>query len=309
MSSQRKKKKSLDLQKKIVAEKIDTLKSNPSQNGPEIRKLKKIEKELNDACNKIRPKKSNIVWPQSSMNAEPRTREAIKDIIEKIENGQELSIDEAKGITGRSLLFDLPSFDFIDDNPVDYLHGVCLGVVKRCVELTFKVGDARTRETKRKLSLPSQFNSQIHVIKVFHEFNRRIRNLDFSVYKGQEFRNLLLFFFPLILNCIEPNERERNMWLYLTYMIKACVVPKEEFRPIPLQKIEHCMKSFYSLYETLFGVRNCSYNTHVTSGHLLEMRYSDPLTCTSAFPFESFYGELRNLFCPRYYVNPKTDPD
>ena len=294
----KKKKEAIEMQKQIIAEKLETVTQTRSANSSQVLKLKNIEKKLVLEEKQLKPRKSNICWPKTSASGPPRTREEINNIIDKIENDVPLDIDESKGIVGRSLFLDISGFNFVNDIPVEYLHVCCLGVVKRCVELTFKVGENRIRITKRKLSLPSQFNCQIYYILVPREFNRRIRDLDFSVYKGQEFRNLILFFFPLILNCIEPGEKERNMWLYLTFMIKACVVPTEEFQAIPLDMIEHCSVKFYSLYQALFGVKNCTYNTHIVGAHIIEIRFHGPLTLTSAFPFESFYGELRNSFVP-----------
>lgn len=294
----KKKRESIAMQKQIVSEKIETLKQSASQNSSEINKLKNVEKKLSAEESQIKEKKSNIVWPKSTVNAPPRTRHEIMDIIEKIENDQPLFPEERKGIIGRSLFLDVPNFNFVNDIPVEYLHCGCLGVIKKCVELTFNVGTNRVRETKRKLSSPALFNAQIHSVKFPRECNRRIRDLDFAVYKGQEFRNLLLFGFPLILNCIEPNAKERNMWLYLTFMIKACTIPSEEFRQFDHRLIERCSFTFYSLYQQLFGMRNCTYNTHMVGGHLLEIRFHGPLTCTSAFPFESFYSEMRRSFVP-----------
>ena len=293
-----KKKDEIAMQKEIVAEKLNSLQQSSNQDSNEIRKLKNLEKKLAASEKQIKTKKSNIVWPKTSRDAPPRTTEELREIIDKIENDIPMSIDEAKGVIGRSVLFDLPSFNYVSDAPVEYLHLVCIGITKRCVELTFKVGEARPRITKRKLSLPSSFNVQIHNVKVFREFNRRIRKLDFAVYKAQEFRNLVIFFFPLILNCIEPTAKERHMWLFLSYMIKACVIPKEEFSLALLPVIDKCTKMFYSLYQQLFGVKNCTYSIHVGGSHLIDMRYHGPLTCTSAFPFESFYGEIRNSFVP-----------
>lgn len=289
-------KEKLQLQRQIVSEKISSLRESDEQN--DLAKLKRLEKDLLESEKKIKTKKSNIVWPKTSMNAPPRTREEIIDIVEKIENKQELTVDERKGIIGRSQFLDLPNFNFVSDMPVDYLHCVCIGVVKRCVGLTFSVGENRSRVTKRKLSSASEFNALIYIIKVPRESSRRIRDLDFAVYKAQEYRNLLICFFPLVLDCIEPNAKERHMWLNLVYMIRSCLVPKEEFRPLSLAVIEKCCKSFYSLYQQLFGIKNCTYNTHVVGSHLIEMRYHGPLTSTSAYPFESFYGELRNSYVP-----------
>lgn len=292
----KRKKEGLKMQKEIIAEKLENF--TGSANSSQVLKLKNIQKKLEAEERKLQPKQSHIVWPKSTFGGPPRTREEIIDIIEKIENDQPLTLEEKMGIVGRSKFIDLPSFNFVNDIPVEYLHLVCLGVVKRTVELTFKVGENRPRITKRKLSLPSQFNVQIRSVKGTREFNRRIRELDFAVYKGQEFRNLLLFYFPLVLNCIELNAKERPMWLCLSYMIKVCTIPKEEFKSASLDLIEKSCKQFYSLYQQLFGVKNCTYNTHVLSSHLVEVRFHGPLTYTSAFPFESFYSELRNSFVP-----------
>ena len=294
----KKKKESIKMQKEIVSEKIESVLQHGSRNSSQILKLKNIEKKLIAEEKSIKPTKSNIVWPKSTMDGPPRTTQEINDITDRIENGEDMTIDDRKGIIGRSLFSDIPGFNLVSDMPVDYLHCGCLGVIKRCVELTFRVGENRPRVTNRKLSLPSQFNEQIGCVKGVREYNRRIRELDFSVYKGQEFRNLALFYFPLILNCIEPNHKERHMWLYLSFMLKACVLSIEEFRPFPLPLLDRCTKAFYGLYEQLFGPKNCTYNTHVFSSHLIEMRYHGPLTSTSAFPFESFYGEMRNSFVP-----------
>ena len=111
--------------------------------------------------------KSHTVWPASTANADARTREKILEIITKLENADtQLPADEAKGIVRRSFFLDVPDFDFVKDIPCEYLHAVCLGVVKRLLELTFTVGEQRPRITKRKLSNPANFNKLMSVIKV-----------------------------------------------------------------------------------------------------------------------------------------------
>ena len=73
------------------------------------------------------------------MYSQHRSRNSILEIVEKIENNERLSIDESKGIVGRSLLLDIPDFNFTYDVPAEYLHSGCLGVIKKLVELTFNV--------------------------------------------------------------------------------------------------------------------------------------------------------------------------
>ena len=232
------------------------------------------------------------------MGAEHRSRRSVLDIVERIEANEQLTIDEAKGIVGHSLLLDLPDFNYVYDTPAEYLHSGCLGVIKRLVELTFSVGDIRPRITKRKLSSPVSFNLLMLKTLVPFEFPRRARKLDFAVFKGQEFRNLGLFFFILVLDCIEESAKERHIWLYLAFMLRSACISTEEFVLVDLTLVEECTTKFYKLFEQLFGKKNCSYNLHAFIAHLMEIRTHGPLTETSAFKFESFYGEMRRSFVP-----------
>ena len=239
-----------------------------------------------------------VCWPSSTANGTPRTKAGILMIVEKIENNEPMSAEDKEGIKGRSFFLNLDDFDFVLDIPVEYLHSVCLGSVKRLVILTFAVGETRERKTKRKLSNPADFNELIANVLSPREFPRRVRDLDITVYKAAEYRNLILFFFPLVLECIEENEGERKIWLYFAYIIRACVLPTEEFSRVNLDDIHDCAARLYTLYEKLFGAVNCSYNTHCVFSHITEIRAHGPLTLTSAFGFENFYGEMRNAFVP-----------
>ena len=239
--------------------------------------------------------KTKITWPASTANGEPKTQEKIEDILENLEH---LGSRERKGIVGPSALLELPNFDIVRDTPCEYLHSTCLGVIKRTVSLTFSVGESRPRNTKRKLSDPRQFNVLMLQVKMPKESSRRARELDFAVLKGAEFRNIAIFFFVLVLECIEEGEDERELWLCLAYMVRACIVPSVEFRYVNINVVEMCSKKVYQIYEKLFGAVNCTYNTHTVFSHIMEIRAHGPLTETSTFPFESFYGELKNCYVP-----------
>lgn len=92
------------------------------------------------------------------MYSQHRSRNSILEIVEKIENNERLSIDESKGIVGRSLLLDIPDFNFTYDVPAEYLHSGCLGVIKKLVELTFNVVSKKKKEILKE-SCPLQPNS------------------------------------------------------------------------------------------------------------------------------------------------------
>ena len=155
--------------------------------------------------------KGHLAWPFSTSNGPLRTIEKIMEITEKLKNNESLTREEAKGFWGRSIFLDVEHFNFLSDLPAEYMHSACIGVGKRIVELTFNVGEVRKRNTKRKLSDVSDFNRLISNVQVFRESSRRIRNLDFGVLKAQEFRNILIFFFIIVLDCIPdafPKEKK-----------------------------------------------------------------------------------------------------
>ena len=246
--------------------------------------------------------RSKLTWPVSTMTGNLRTIEHVTTIVNEIENDPQLvktDPDYCKGIKGKSLFIEQPYFHLITDIPCEYMHTTCLGVVKRLVTLTFTVGENRERITKRKLSPPKLYNDLIRDIQVPREFPRRCRTLDFGVMKAVEFRNVLIFFFPIVLNCIPDEfEKEKTMWLHLVYMIRACLIPNDEFEHVDTAKIKSACKHFYNLFQELFGAINCSYSIHVVPSHLLLIRGNEPLTFRSAFKFESFFSEMRQLFQP-----------
>ena len=210
-----------------------------------------------------------------------------------------LTKDDKKGIYGKSHFLNLPGFDFIENIPAEYMHSVCQGVIKRMLELTFKTGETRNRNTSRKLSDPYLFNQMMSTTKVPKEFSRRCRSLDLGVMKAQEYRNCILFFVPIIMKCIPVMyKKEIKLWLLLWFMIRSCVIPNTEFQSINVNNVNESCINFYKLFEELFGPKNCTYSVHVVTSHLLQIRGTSPLPSRSAFPFESFFGEVRSMFRP-----------
>lgn len=137
----------LQRQKQVVLKKLDY--ANAANDEDEINTLTSLLKSVNESIKSMNRKNNNIVWPSSTRNGTPRTIERILQIVYKIANDDILSLDEAKGIMARSLFLDIPYFHFVLDIPAEYLHSVCLGVVKRCIVLTFNVGESRQRNTNR----------------------------------------------------------------------------------------------------------------------------------------------------------------
>ena len=264
----------------------------------------KLEEKEDEERKKL--KKKHLVWPSSTRHGNLRNINTIWDISTAIATGrnsdeesEELTREEKLGIVGPSLLLTQPNFNLIKNIPCEYMHSVCLGVVKRLLQLTFKLSVARSKVSTRKLSAPSKFNDLIRDVRVPHEFSRRVRHLDLAIMKAQELRNVILFFFPLVLQCIEDTHpQEHIVWLTLSFMIRACTLPNNEFIHVDKNCIKLCAEQFYTIFNEVFGSQNCSYSIHVVSSHLLQIRGDNPLTFNSAFKFESFYSEMKNCFKP-----------
>lgn len=299
-------KKKFELRKQNLINTIEFLRESPGSVKSKERDQKKID-ELNIILNNLpieeeeelkrASKKRKLTWPFSTMNATLRTNDLIRYTVNKIARNDELDKHEKKGFKGVSNLLSLENFNFIEQNPAEYMHSVCLGLTKRLVELTFDVGEVRAKTSKRKLSDTNKFNLLIKQVQVVREFSRRCRNLDLGIIKAQEYRNLVLFFFILIIECIDDDyPKEKIIWLNLAYMIRACVIPNIEFDCINRVNIKNACKKFYSLFEKSFGKNNCTYSVHIVPSHLLKIRGENPLTERSAFKYENFYSEMKNLF-------------
>ena len=296
-------KKKYALQKESILTQIENINSNPgtSSNVKKAENLNKLIKSIEiDMKTELKKYTStHLCWPHTTANGNPRTLENVNEIVNIIENANgPLERDVTKGITGRSLLLDQPNFHYVKNFAAEYMHSVCIGVVKRLTELTFKVGQVRIRNTKRKLSDPKTFNRLIKNVQVPNECGRRIRNLDFAVFKATEFRNIILFFFVIVIECIEHEfVTERKIWLQLAFIVRACVLSNEEYGKINQNIIKAQSEGFYKNYEKMFTAKNCTYSTHIVGSHLMEIRGDEPLPAKSAFIYENFYAEMKNLFC------------
>ena len=287
----------IERQKNEIFEKLKNEKNK--KNIPEVKTLENILESLKEAekMAKKQRQSTHIVWPANTRDGELRNKEKVLDIVSRIEANEGLSQAERKGIKGRSLLLDIEHFDYISGVQTEYMHLVCLGIVKRLLEQCFSIGETRSRVLKSPLASPNNFNELMKKIKVVREFSRRARHLDLSVMKAQELRNILLFFYPLVIECLE-SDHEKKLWEMLAFMVRACIIPDIEFQNVNINHVKYCQRNVYVLWEQIFGPRNCTYSLHVFCSHLLTMRESGPLTETSAFSFEAFYAELRRAFQP-----------
>ncbi|XP_076670019.1 uncharacterized protein LOC143369670 [Andrena cerasifolii] len=100
---------------------------------------------------------------------------------------------------GTSILETIPGINMIDSFPLDYMHLICLGVVKKLVYNLWCCGKPWTKVTPREHSRVSQsLKNLARCIPV--EFNRKPRSLDdASRWKATEYRQFLFYTGPVAL--------------------------------------------------------------------------------------------------------------
>ncbi|XP_040075812.1 uncharacterized protein LOC120837139 [Ixodes scapularis] len=194
--------------------------------------------------------------------------------------------------------FTLLKNDIISLFPLDYMHLVCLGVMRRLLQ-TWVRGRGSLRTTQKE-KLNRRLKS---CAKVFpRHFQRKPRGVDeVDRWKATEFRTFLLYVGPVVLRGLLPDHQyEHFLFLHVAIRILAS----------PAHHVEHnayardLLRFFVQEYGTvgLYGARFLTYNVHTLSHLAEECLVHGPLDAFSAFPFESFLGKLKPLL--RTHSNP-----
>lgn len=183
-------------------------------------------------------------------------------------------------------LTEIPGINFIKSFPLDYMHLVCLGVVRSLLYL-WMFGPVP-------LKLPNKIINSISTDLVAlaehipSEFNRKPRSLDdVRRWKATEFRQFLLYVGPVVLFKIKSDYLAYyNNFMSLTVSICILLNPEYslEYNDYAKSLLIHFVKSYIDLY----GPQFATYNLHGLT-HLSDDVYEfGALDSCSAFPFENF---------------------
>ncbi|XP_066589825.1 uncharacterized protein [Prorops nasuta] len=192
-------------------------------------------------------------------------------------------VDRKHHKEGQSPLAHLP-IGMVSDVPFEYMHLVCLGVMKRILS-AWVLG---TFSPVSKLSTSSYTTvcSRLNTLRQFcpSDFARRPQSLDvFSKFKATEFRQFLLYTGPLVLYGLTDDSIYKHFLLLhsaIRVLVASASTLELRFAEISLQKfVQRC-------YE-LYGPSFCSYNLHGLLHLTNDVRHLGNLDSFSAFPYES----------------------
>ena len=199
----------------------------------------------------------------------------------------------------RTVLQDLIGIDMVKDFPHDYMHLVCLGVMRKL--LRHWVARSAFNDIITQANVDEISKRLVELRNVIpSEFSRHPRSLvDLCRWKATELRQFLLYTGPVVLKGLLP-DRLYNHFLCLHVAIKILVSEQFcfQFNAYAKQLLRHFVKES----EKLYGGHFISYNVHGLI-HLADdvLRYG-PLDSFSCFPFENYLQSLKRLV--RRSLNP-----
>ena len=227
------------------------------------------------------------MWGLATLNSKKRTIQSLHEDYEKVASGAQAYADF--GYKGRSeILNTLPDFDLIEGVPVDPMHLLYLGVTRALFELLFNVGETRPTNLSEPPQGTRRIDEALAHVKVPTELPRRPRPMDFKNWKGSEWRNLTLVYFPIVAQHLIPGRR-REIWLEFCFLCRAYSVDDKYFESLNKDHLKSVAREWYVKYYEAFGSLNLRYNVHLVF-HLDRIRVHGPFPDISAFLFEGSFA-------------------
>lgn len=198
-----------------------------------------------------------------------------------------------KGVKGMTFVDLLPTFDTVRGTITDYMHSVCLGVVRQMVHLwvdSSHHGEEYYIGQSQRVKL---IDERLQLISPPSEIHRSPRSLSQRCYwKASEWR-AFIFYSLIVLRGILP-ARYLNHFFLFVYGIYALLGDSISNDSIVLSEV--CLTKFVIKLEQLYGISSCKFNAHCLT-HLAQcVKDCGPLWATSAFTFESHNHTLINMF-------------
>lgn len=189
----------------------------------------------------------------------------------------------------RSVLEDL-QIDMIKDIPLDYMHLVCMGVMRK---LLIHWVNRQTTQHLITHEMLDEISDRLELLRnwVPSEFSRLPRSLsELCHWKATELRQFLLYTGPVVLKGIFPPP------LYSHFLCFHVAIKFLCSQPLCFTYNRYCkrlLKHFARESEKLYGGHFITYNVHCLI-HLPDdvMRFG-PLDKFSSFPFENYLQQLK----------------
>lgn len=183
------------------------------------------------------------------------------------------------------------SLGMVSQFPLDYMHLVCLGVMRRLLMLWMK-GPLNTRLGPQvKLQISQCLLSLRHFIPI--EFARKPRALaEVERWKATEFRLFLLYTGPVVLRGKIPEAMYKNFMLLST---AVNILANPVLCHTLCNYANELLVCFVQHFCQLYGKEQVVYNVHCLVHLAADVKMHGPLDEFAAFPFENFLKSLKKM--------------
>ncbi|KAJ8018365.1 hypothetical protein HOLleu_43677 [Holothuria leucospilota] len=191
---------------------------------------------------------------------------------------------------GETPLTDL-SIGMVSAFPLDYMHLVCLGVMRRLLKIWTK-GPLRTRLGPR---VVKEISNRLEALRpsVPLEFARKPRPLrEVDRWKASEFRQFLLYSRPLVLLGKLPDEQYKN---FLLFSVSLHILLHPILSTSYCDYAQELLVLFVNHYGQLYGRDMITYNVHGLVHLPNDVKKFGVLDSISCFPFENYLGHLKRM--------------
>ena len=211
-------------------------------------------------------------------NAAPRTD---KDFRAMTDDGHHLGVS----------LFQQLNIDLVSQFPLDYMHLVCLGVVRRLILLWMK-GPLKTRLGNNMITALSEvlISMKVFIPKEFARKPRALHKVD--RWKATEFRQFLLYTGPITLHGKLPQSMYQNfMQLSVGMFLLLSPTLCSHYCDYAHDLLVAVVNNFAKIY----GKEMVVYNVHGLTHLAEQVKVYGPLDNISSFAFENFLGRLKKM--------------
>ncbi|XP_077516781.1 uncharacterized protein LOC144127763 [Amblyomma americanum] len=173
--------------------------------------------------------------------------------------------------------------------PLDYMHTVCLGVVRKLLQ-TWVSGPLPYRLSAQQRSILS---ARLEETSLPSEFARQPRTLEeLDRWKAVEFRSFLLYTGPVLLRDLLKSDRYKH---FLCLHVAVRILLSDNLC-IEMNRFSSDLLQYFAQHSgKLYGPEFLVYNVHMMCHIADDCLIYGPLDNVSAFPFENCLGQIKRL--------------
>lgn len=213
------------------------------------------------------------------------------DFVERTDNDFILQKQEEHH-NGTTIITEIPNFGLVTNFPLDYMHLICLGVVKKLLLNLWCCGKPPYRLSSVQMNhISESLLSQKDNVPI--EFCRKPRSLkDLKRWKATEFRFFLLYIGPVIL---KPILKKKYYLNFMALHVATTILSNPKLDVAKMNYAHSLMIYFVKTFSLLYGAENISHNVHNLLHLANDVRTYGCLDKFSAFPFENYMQFLKKV--------------